>query len=785
MMKIAIIRACNKIGNMFRKPILKWCLVIALALFLAVGVFIMAHIMKAPDVDEINIAPEGYVTMIFDKDNNLMKHLSVTESNRIYVPLNNIPKDLQDAFVAIEDQRFYNHHGIDLKGMIRAGWIGIKNGFKFSQGASTITQQLLKNNVFIGWMEEETLYDRLSRKIQEQYLAVKIEKNYSKEWILENYLNTINLGSGTRGVQVAAQYYYGKDVSELTLAQCALIAGITKNPSSYNPVSNPEKSVERQQLVLKAMYEQGYITKEEYEDAALENVITKLITDPTDNRIQVFSWFEEALLKQIVADLTEEYTYNEEEAWDLIYSGGLKIYSTLDPQLQDICETITMDEKWYNGKAEISVVMNDVATGAVAAIIGGREEKVSNLVYNRASEAVRQPGSTIKVIGEYAAAIDNKELTLGTVLDDEPYNYSDGTSIHNSYGSYRGMTTIRDAIASSSNIVALKVFQMMGIEAVYEYLQKFGITTLTEQDFNEALSIGGTYNGVTNLELTAAYNAIANNGNFVEPFFYTKVVDMKGKTILERGVSYTQAINKEAASLLTSAMESVITSGTGKSAAVDGLTLAGKSGTTNNNKDIWFVGFSAYYTCGVWGGNDDYSVQENGNYVKLIWKQIMEEAHQGKENQAIVDDTNLMRVNTCTKCGKIAVAGLCNETVQGDSTRDEYYISGTEPTESCDCHEEYIICQKSGMTPSKYCPYSAKVKNVYLKNATVGTEDIAYIMPENGKEICEIHTSFWDSFNSSDKNEQEEEQQEKSQEETEKNDDNWFGNLIDDLFNGH
>lgn len=788
-MKIMIRRMCHKIRRALEKPIVKWCLIILLTIFLAIGVFITIHVSKAPDMDEINVAPEGYVTTIYDKDNNLTKNLSVTESNRIYVPLNNIPKDLQEAFIAIEDQRFYHHHGIDLKGIIRAGWIGVTNGFKFSQGASTITQQLLKNNVFVGWMEEESLYDRISRKIQEQYLAVKIEKEYSKEQILENYLNTINLGSGTRGVQVAAQYYYGKDVAELTLAQSALIAGITKNPSAYNPVNHPEKSVERQQLVLKAMLDQGYISKEEYEDAAIENVISKLITDPTDNRLQTFSWFEESLLKQIVEDLTEEYTYNEDEAWDLIYSGGLKIYSTLDPQLQNICESVVESDSWYSAEEEVSVVMNDVLTGAVVAIVGGREEKISNLVYNRATDAIRQPGSTVKVIGEYAAAIDNQKLTLGSVVDDEPYCYSDGTNLNNSYRSYKGMMTIREAIANSSNVVALKVFQMMTAETVYEYLQKFGITSLTEKDLNEALAIGGTYHGVTNLELTGAYNTIANKGKYVEPFCYTKVVDMKGKTILERGVDYTQAINEETAILLTSAMESVITSGTGKSAAVEGLTLAGKSGTTNQNKDVWFVGFSSHYTCGVWGGNDDYSAQKNGNYVKLIWKQIMDEAHLEKDNKSIIDTTNLISVETCTKCGKIAVENLCNETIQGNMAKEEYYVSGTEPTEVCDCHEILVLCEASGMTPGKYCPNNAKLTTAYLKTATAGTEDMAYVLPKTTGSSCDVHTNLWDVFDSSEteKNEKDEEKETEQKNEDENEQDhggNWFTDMFDSIFGG-
>lgn len=777
-MKALLRRIEIKIRRMMKKTWVKWILGLMLFFFvLGVG-FILFHIFKAPKLDEIDVQPEGYVTTIYDRNAQVTKHLSVTESNRIYVPLEDIPKNLQNAFIAIEDKRFYEHKGMDVKGIARAAWIGVSSGFRFTQGGSTLTQQLLKNNVFTGWTEEQKFYDKVSRKIQELHLAVKIEKEYSKEWILENYLNTINLGSGTRGVQVAAQYYYGKNVSDLTLAQCALIAGITKNPAAYNPVKNPEKSVERQQLVLKAMLDQGYISKEEYEDAAIENVITKLITDPTDNRIHTFSWFEEALLKQIVSDLTREYTYNDDEAWDLIYSGGLKIYSTMDARLQKTCEKIVLDKTWYGGNEEVSVVLNDVSTGAVAAIVGGREEKTSNLVYNRATDSIRQPGSTIKVIGEYAAAVDTGELTLGSVLDDEPYSYSDGTAIHNSYGEYRGMTTLRDAIASSSNIVALKAFQLMGKDVVYEYLQKFGITTLTEEDLNEALAIGGTYHGVTNQELTGAYNAIANDGNYVEPFYYTSVVDRKGKVILERGKDYEQIISKETAELLTSAMETVIASGTGKAAAVEGLSLAGKSGTTNENKDVWFVGFSPYYTCGVWGGYDDYSAQKSGNYVKLIWREIMEEIHDEKENTPLVEKGTLKVEKICKKCGKTALKGVCDVTVQGDMTIKEYFVEGTEPAEICDCHVTATICQSSEMIAGKYCPSSSKVENIYLKTATEGTKDCQYVLPVTEDQICNIHTDFWDTIIP----EKEEQKDEQVESEEQLKEENWLDQVIDGIF---
>lgn len=732
------------------KPILISIGAVILLLGIAAAVFIGMQISDAPDISEIDATPDGYLSTILDKNENVMNTLYISESNRVYVDLEYVPTDLQEAFIAIEDARFYDHCGIDIKGIIRAAFVGITKG-DFSQGASTITQQLLKNNVFTGWMSEDTFYDSLCRKIQEQYLAIRLEQDYSKEWILENYLNTINLGGGTRGVQVAAQYYFGKNVSDLTLSESALIAGITKNPTAYNPLNNPEKSLERQKLVLNAMLEQEYITQEEYDQAISEDVLAGLITDSENRGVQIFSWFEDALLTQVVENLIATYGYSEEEAWDLLYTGGLTIYSTQDTQLQEICETQATNPDWYSDSQEISIVMTDVSTGAVAAIVGGNEEKTASLTYNRATDSIRQPGSTIKVIGEYAAGIDTGVITLGTTFDDAPYTYSDGTAINNAYSSYKGMTTVRDAIAASGNIIALKTYQQVGGNQVYDYLQKLGITTLTEADKNEALSIGGTYNGVTNLEVTAAYNAIANDGCYIKPYFYTKVLDRQGNIVLKQEMQFEQAISKSSAALLTSAMKDVITSGTGTAAAVSGLTLAAKSGTTNDNRDLWFVGFSSYYTLGIWGGYDNNSVQEDTKYVKNIWRTIMEQAHADKENAELVDAelidaSELVQAKICTKCGNLAVEGLCDSSLQGNMTRTEYFAEGTQPTQDCDCHEKVTICQDSGMIAGDYCPESSKVENIYLKTGSAGTADEAYVIPVDSETTCDVHTNILDTL---------------------------------------
>lgn len=731
---------------------LKWIFKIlgfaSLGLIGIVVTFLTIQIVKAPNFSEINAGPEGYLSTILDKNGEAMNTLYVSESNRIYVDLNNIPKELQEAFIAIEDERFYEHHGIDPKGMVRAFVHGIKNG-GFTQGGSTITQQLLKNNVFTDWMSEKTFYDSLCRKVQEQFLAVRLEQNYSKEWILENYLNTINLGGGTRGVQVASQYYFGKDVSKLSLGECALIAGITKNPTTYNPILNPEKSLERQELVLNAMLAQKLISPEAYEQAISEDVIGNLADNMENRKDTVYSWFEDALLQEIVKDLTATYRYEEAEAWDLIYSGGLTIHSTVDVSLQEMCENIVTNPEWYGDNEEISMVITDVKTGAVRAIVGSSKEKAASLVYNRATDAVRQPGSTIKIIGEYAALLDSGKGSLGMVMNDEPYTYSNGSEIRNSYGTFRGMTTIRDAIVSSSNVIALKAYQLAGEAQVFHYLEKFGLTTLTEEDKHEAIAIGGTYHGVTNLEMTGAYNAIANKGQYIRPYFYTKVLDRQGNVLLEEGKNGIQIIKADTARLLTSAMQDVISRGTGAGATVGGVSLAGKSGTTNEIKDAWFIGFSSEYTCGIWGGHDDHSSQNSSSYVKKIWQKVMKEAHAQVESQPLFTADLLVRTEICKKCGNLAIKGICDSTLQGNMIYEEYFTEDTVPTEACDCHVEVIICEESGHRAASACPNSRTKKKVYLLNATAGTEDAAYVLPKELEETCTQHKYFWEDWRDS------------------------------------
>lgn len=700
-------------------------------------------IVMAPQISTLDAMPKGYRTSVLDDSGNVVLTLTGESSNRVYVKSEEIPQDLKDAIVAIEDERFYEHNGIDIKGIGRAFFKGITTG-SFSEGASTITQQLLKNNVFTDWTEEKSFLDRIERKLQEQYLAVALEQKVEKEWILENYLNTINLGAGCWGVETAAKYYFDKDVSELTLAESATLAAITKNPTKFNPRENPEKNQERQQQVLAKMFQQGYITDQEMTAAMSEDVYTLIAQVTAGGAAQeIMTYFEDAMVYQILDDLQKNTGCTEEEAWNQIYKGGLTIYSTESTVLQNLCQEKANDTDILTTDAEISLVIIDNATGQVKAMVGGRGEKSASLIMNRAISAKRQPGSTIKILAEYAAGMENGDFSLATTYDDANYAYSDGTPIQNADGGYGGKTTVQKAIVSSDNIVALQCFQKTGMDVIWNQLQKFGISTLTDADKVEALALGGTSGGVTNLEMTAAYSAIARGGMYIEPVYYTKILDHDGNVLLEKTPVTGQAVSIGVAGELTAAMEKVVSEGTGTNAYFSSMPVAGKSGTTNDNIDAWFFGFSPYYTCGVWGGYDTNQPQESGTYVQLMWKTIMMGANDSLPDAEFTSTSELTKCTVCSKCGKKAISGLCDNTLQGDMTEVVYLPEDMVPDEKCDCHEEVKICNETGERANEDCPDTSIA--VYLKTGTAGTDDEAYVLPESLKNgTCQTHNSLWD-----------------------------------------
>ncbi|WP_321025432.1 transglycosylase domain-containing protein, partial [Eisenbergiella tayi] len=644
---------------------------------------------SAPDISNIDVSPTGFSTFVYDTEGNQIAKLDAEGSNRVPVSMDKIPEDLAHAFVAIEDARFYDHNGIDIKGILRAGFIGLTSGH-FSEGASTITQQLIKNNVLTSWTSEseKAFAVKVKRKFQEQYLAIKLENDMDKDKILENYMNTINLGQNTLGVQAASKRYFGKNVYELNLSECAVIAAITQNPSRYNPITHPEKNAERREKVLTNMLEQGYISQSEFDAALADDVYSRIQTvneETGENAIN--SYFVDALTEAVMDDL-EAAGYSEAQAFSMLYTGGLKIYSTQDPTIQSICDEVCSNEEnypqgttWYlnyqltiqrsNGEndnfskemledylkengsdkkypllfpsqedayaaveaykasllqdgdeviaesismtpqPQISMTIEDQSTGNVVAIVGGRGAKEANRTLNRATSTTRQPGSTFKIVSTYAPALDSAGLTLADVFVDAPFNYANGRPVSNWYSSgYRGTCSLRDGIRDSLNIIAVKTLTYITPQKGFDYLQNFGFTTLIEReekngqtfsDITQSLALGGITYGVTNLELNASYATIANGGTYIKPKLYTKIVDHDGNILIDNTEGERRQVIKEStAFLLTDAMVDVVTSGTGASVNFGGMSIAGKTGTTSDYNDVWFSGYTPYYTCTTW-----------------------------------------------------------------------------------------------------------------------------------------------------------------------------------------
>ena len=772
--RTALISRSSMMGKRARVSFIRVLFVSLIALCIAVtclGVGSFRGVIdNAPDVNDIDIMPLGYATFLYDDAGNQIRKLAAPNSNRLPVTLDQIPVDLQHAVVAIEDERFYEHNGIDVKGILRAGMKAITTG-DFSEGASTITQQLLKNNVFTNWTSESTQFERFTRKFQEQYLAVQVEKKTDKDTILENYLNTINLGAGSYGVQAAARQYFDKDVWDLNLSECATLAGITQNPTKFNPIINPESNQKRRKEVLQHMLDQNYITQDQYDEALADDVYSRIQAAQEKNSSTentVYTYFEDELTDQIINDLMNIKGYTKTQATNLLYSGGLKVYTTQDSTIQNILDEEYSDPSNYpdtvqyeldyaltvtdpdgnqvnyskemlqlyfqnedpgfdllfdspeegqtyvdrykesilaDGSKVVAERVNfapqpqssmsviDQHTGYVKALIGGRGEKTASLTLNRATDTTRQPGSTFKIVSTYAPALNEKGMTLATTFEDEPYEYPDGSPVNNATRSYNGTTTIRTAIQNSINVVAVKCFEEVTPDLGLKYLDNFGFTTLAHgteadtdtngnvwSDANLATALGGITNGVTNVELCASYAAIANGGNYIKPIYYTKILDHNGNVLIENTSAERSVIKESTAYLLTSAMEDVVKKGTGTACQLDNMAVAGKTGTTEAYNDLWFVGYTPYYTCAVWSGYDnneklpDYA----RNFHKNLWKKVMTRIHEGLPSKEFEKPASVEKLSVCEETGLLPRAGCPVIT--------EYFDVGTMPTEYCDQH---------------------------------------------------------------------------------------------------
>ncbi len=547
-------------------------------------------------------------SQIFDAHGNL---ISTTRSieNRIPVPISKIPQNLQHAFIAAEDARFYQHVGIDPRGILRAVWANITN-HGVSEGGSTITQQLAKNALLT---QEQTL----KRKIQEAVLALQIERQYSKSEILELYLNQIYFGQGAYGVQAAAQVYFGKNVEDLDVAECAMLAGIPKSPNYYSPSNNLKAAKERQNTVLEQMVKYGYLDNNTA--AKARNTEIKIVTKKADTQTETAPYFVDYVIQQLI----------EKYGADAVYKDGLKIYTTLDLDMQKSAERAMSKLPTYrtdsNGikQPQGALVAIEPQTGYIKAMVGGR----GNDQFNRAVLAERQPGSAFKPF-VYLAAIESG-LTPGTTIEDKPVSYGSWTPQDYEAGSYQGTVTLRTALEESLNIPAVKLANQVGVDKPLYYAQQMGITTLVlagpTNDRNLSMALGGLTKGVKPLELASAYGVFANHGIHAEPISITKIVDRNGKTIEENIPKEKVVVNERSAYIITDMLRGVITRGTGTGANI-GRPAAGKTGTTSDYKDAWFVGYTPDLVAAVWMGIDNDGTLSNvtgGNLPATIWRSFM------------------------------------------------------------------------------------------------------------------------------------------------------------------
>lgn len=682
----------SKESKLFFKTFGKFMLTGAIVLMGVVIIYVLAIIASAAmqdiDVDSYIMNYSGHIYYLDDDTGNYEELDRVySKENRMWVPILKMPEHLKNAAVAIEDERFYSHSGVDLKRTFGAMIYYIVDRDK-GYGGSTITQQLVKN---LTGQDERSV----PRKIKEIFNSFRLERKLSKDQILELYLNTIYLSQGCNGVGAAAHTYFNKEVEDLTIAESAAIVGITQYPTRYDPFLNPEKNKEKQELVLKKMLELEFITEEEYEAAVKEEL--NFIKSNMNTGENFNSYFVDQLITDVAADLVKYKKYDEEAAMKLIHTGGIKIYSTIDPDIQRIVDNVyTNEDNFGNKGAQSAMTIIDPYTGQVKALAGGVGKKSGDFVLNRATMSPRQPGSSIKPISVYAPAIEEGIITPMTVIKDEAVTVA-GWSPVNYYSGFKGDMTVLQAVKLSTNTVAVKVLQDLGVNKSYNFLtKKLGVSTIVDSRTDNgkvvsdknlpALALGGLTDGITTYEMAAAYSAFVNDGLYIEPHTYTKVVDSNGKVILEKEPETVVAMSKKTAQMMCQMLNAVTKSGgTGVAAALSNVATAGKTGTTDDNKDRWFVGFTPYYVGAVWYGFDE---PKNMSYLTSnpalqAWKKVMAEVHKNLPYKSFDGVSDTFDVTVCTVSGLLYTSDCVDENGEPTKTVKSFTMNDV-PGVKCD-----------------------------------------------------------------------------------------------------
>jgi len=671
----------KKHGKRFLKILKNFFLlgVIVFCIGLLAGIVILISV--ADDIPQA-IAPQPPVTSyLMDSEGEVFARLHAGE-NRNPITLDQIPKNLQYATIAIEDERFYKHIGIDIKGIMRAVFVNISSMSK-KQGASTITQQLARN----AFLTREKTWDR---KIKEQMLAVQLERKFSKEQILEFYLNQVNYGSGANGVELASEIYFGKEAPELTLAECALIAGIPKAPTYYSPYKNYDNALARRDLVLDAMADQGYITTSQATEAKQEVPALIQTTEESEEQVRIAPYFTDFIINELY-----KLGYDEQE----IFRGGLRVYTTLDQKMQNDAETtvresvssgILKGEIDSNGieQPQIAVVTVVPSTGHIKAMVGGRDYQKTK--FNRAVQALRQPGSAFKPF-VYAAALENG-MTAATMIEDKAYRYG-SWSPRNYSGGYQGPTIIAYALQKSINTVAVETMHQVGVDKVLDLTERMGVTTIVREgsvnDKQLATALGGMTKGISPLEMASAYGVFANGGIWVKPSGILRIEDRHGNVLYKGETTKKKAISPQVAYIMVTMMKNVINGGTGSRASLS-RPVAGKTGTTSDYTDAWFVGYTPDLATAVWIGGDDANAGKaymrrnrvSSSYAAGVWGKYMRKAVQGIPARDFKRPGDVAGPIAVSRISGLLPGEFCAE----DEGMGVYFLKGTVPTEVCALH---------------------------------------------------------------------------------------------------
>lgn len=689
--------------SVFLVGVISVCLVVG-----ALGIYITGFVEDEIDFNLNNLQLK-YTSLVYARDNDNEPWKEVAKlhggENRVWVDYTELSPYLTDAIVSIEDKRFYEHEGVDWKRTFGAFLNTIVDIYGGTQGGSTITQQLVKN---LTGDNEQTA----SRKVQEIVRARKLESEYHKSTILECYVNTVHFGNGCDGIETAANYYFGKEAGELTLLECASLAATIQTPNAINPIDGPEDNKDRRETCLKIMYEEGYITGDEYNEAMADELIVvgnqeKQEEKEEKEKNKVNSYFVDTLIEDVIADLmvAKECTYSEAEA--MIYSGGFRIYSSLKPSVQEALETTFEDETNFpkNGKdkrAQSAQTIMDY-NGHIVAIAGGVGEKKEDRSLNRAYQSTRQPGSSIKPLAVYAPGVEYNLLTYSSQIHDFHVKLANGSYYPKAAGSGKYVTT-QKAIQSSLNSTAVQVCNTLSPAKSFEFLKKrFGISTIIESEKTEdgrvvsdinlsAMALGGMAHGVTVTEMTAAYATFGNLGMYYKPSTYYAVYDTFGDLVLKHQEVGAQVISPETANVMNRLMQTVVTQGTGGAASLWGWNVFGKTGTTDNKHDCWFAGGTPTYVSVVWCGYDtDDDLPGGANPAPAIWKKTMSKVMEKLDKCDFNQSGGVVCFKYCQESGGIATSE-CKKTSTG------YYKVGYAP--KCTMHNGTVVKSSNQPKPT-------------------------------------------------------------------------------------